>query len=82
MKMKNTIYALVTVGALTFGLVGCGMYPSGHHDNDVQVHHYQGKTVSDADLKVYHRDHRHVYTYDGVRYRVKPHNNGYVYYRI
>ena len=81
--MKKTMLSLAVVGALSAGLVGCGMYHNADQDvADVQVKHYHGQAVSDADLRVYKRDHRHVYTYDGVRYRVKPHNNGYVYYRI
>lgn len=85
--MKKFILSAIALGTLSAGLVGCGFYGTDAatgKDAAVGAHvtHYDGRVVTGSDLRVYHRDPKHVFVYDGVRYRVKSHRNQFVYYRI
>lgn len=85
--MKKLILSTVVLSALSAGLVGCGFNrDTDMYDKDAavgaQVAAYQGKAVKDSDLTTYRKDPRHVFVYDGVKYRVKSYRGHYVYYRV
>ena len=87
--MKKFIISVVAVGAVSAALTGCGFNNTQAYDDkdamvtpSSKVVYYDGRVVTSGDLVMYRNDPRHVYVFDGVKYRVKAHNNKYVYYRI
>ncbi|KTD20328.1 hypothetical protein [Legionella londiniensis] len=85
--MKKLILSIIAVSALST-LVGCGfrtepdVMDKDAAIRDTAVYAYEGRVVTDRDLVVYRKNPRHVFVYEGVKYRVKPYNNTYVYYHI
>jgi len=82
--MKRIILSTLAITTLSAALVGCGFYQKPELDKNgtVGVVTYDGKVAHKRDVVVYRKDPKHVFVFDGVRYRIKPYNNRYVYYRI
>jgi len=86
--MKKSIISVVAVSALTAALTGCGFNTQAYDDKNTvlvpssKVTYYDGRVITSRDLVIYRNDPRHVFVYDGVNYRVRAHNNTFVYYRI
>ncbi|KTD25430.1 Uncharacterised protein [Legionella lansingensis] len=80
--MKKLIISVIGLSAISAALVGCGYRTQNYGvDRNVVVGttYYDGRIVSKNDLVIYRRDPQHIFTYNGVRYRVLPQRDTFVY---
>lgn len=80
--MNKIVKFAIVLSLPALAIVGCSRPTSGDYNVVVTHHEYDGRVLTKHDMVLYRKNPKHVFIYDGVKYRVHHRDSRYTYYPV